>query len=103
MYWLVWGSGRKRAGTVCHLASVRKCDFCDVQSIWPKYRYRSGENIALEMKVQNNKYGTKKFLFTDSLLNGSVKQLEDLYHMTFLGSAILLAWTDKIMQKERKH
>ena len=24
-------------------------------------------------------------------------------HMTFLGSAILLAWTDKIMQKERKH
>ncbi len=57
---------------------VRKCDFCDVQSIWPKYRYRSGENIALEMKTQNNKYGTKKFLFTDSLLNGSVKQLQDL-------------------------
>jgi len=24
-------------------------------------------------------------------------------HLTFLGSAILLAWTDKIMQKERKH
>ena len=24
-------------------------------------------------------------------------------HMTFLGSAILLAWTDKIMQKDRKH
>jgi len=24
-------------------------------------------------------------------------------HITFLGSAILLAWTDKIMQKERKH
>ncbi len=24
-------------------------------------------------------------------------------HMTFLASAILLAWTDKIMQKERKH
>ena len=24
-------------------------------------------------------------------------------HMTFLGSAILLAWTDKIMQRERKH
>jgi len=26
-----------------------------------------------------------------------------LIHMTFLGSAILLAWTDKIMQKEKKH
>jgi uncharacterized protein (TIGR00645 family) len=24
-------------------------------------------------------------------------------HMTFLGSAILLAWTDKIMQKDKKH
>lgn len=24
-------------------------------------------------------------------------------HMTFLSSAILLAWTDKIMQKDRKH
>lgn len=24
-------------------------------------------------------------------------------HMTFLGSAILLAWTDNIMQKDRKH
>jgi uncharacterized protein (TIGR00645 family) len=24
-------------------------------------------------------------------------------HMTFIGSAILLAWTDKIMQKDRKH
>lgn len=59
---------------------VRKCDFCDVQSIWPKYRFRSGESIALEMKVQNNKYGIKNFLFTDSLLNGSVKQLEDLCH-----------------------
>jgi uncharacterized protein (TIGR00645 family) len=26
-----------------------------------------------------------------------------LIHLTFLGSTILLAWTDKIMQKERKH
>jgi len=24
-------------------------------------------------------------------------------HITFLGSAILLAWTDKIMQKDKKH
>jgi uncharacterized protein (TIGR00645 family) len=26
-----------------------------------------------------------------------------LIHMTFLASAILLAWTDKIMQKDKKH
>lgn len=57
---------------------VRKCDFCDIQSIWPKFRYRSGENIALEMKEQNVKHGSKRFLFTDSLINGSVRQLRDL-------------------------
>lgn len=26
-----------------------------------------------------------------------------LIHVTFLGSAILLAWTDKLMQKDRRH
>ncbi|MFO0774751.1 MAG: TIGR00645 family protein [Nitrospiraceae bacterium] len=26
-----------------------------------------------------------------------------MIHMTFLGSAILLAWTDKLMQRDRKH
>lgn len=57
---------------------VRKCEFCDVQNIWPKFRYRSGESIAREMMIQNNKHGTKKFLFTDSLINGSIKQLKDL-------------------------
>lgn len=30
-------------------------------------------------------------------------QWKILIHLTFLGSAILLAWTDKIMQKEKKH
>lgn len=57
---------------------VRKCTFCDIQSVWPKFRYRSGQSIAEEMQIQNNKYGSKKFLFTDSLINGSVKQLKDL-------------------------
>ena len=57
---------------------VRKCEFCDIESVWPKYRYRSGKNIAEEMRIQNTKYGSRRFLFTDSLLNGSVKQLTEL-------------------------
>jgi radical SAM superfamily enzyme YgiQ (UPF0313 family) len=57
---------------------VRRCSFCDIESIWPKFRYRSGEKIAEEMMVQHQRYGSKKFLFTDSLLNGSVKQLTSL-------------------------
>lgn len=57
---------------------VRKCTFCDIQSVWPKFRFRSGASIAEEMRQQNLKYGSKRFLFTDSLLNGSVKQLKDI-------------------------
>jgi len=57
---------------------VRKCTFCDIQSVWPKFRFRSGASIATEMLEQNQKYGSKRFLFTDSLLNGSVKQLKDI-------------------------
>lgn len=57
---------------------VRKCTFCDIQSVWPKFRYRSGKSVADEMCRQNQKYGSKRFLFTDSLLNGSVKQLKDI-------------------------
>lgn len=30
-------------------------------------------------------------------------QWQIFIHMTFLGSAILLAWTDKLMQRDRKH
>lgn len=57
---------------------VRRCEFCDIGSIWPKFRYRSGEHIAEEMRIQNNRYGSRRFLFTDSLINGSVSQLKEL-------------------------
>jgi len=57
---------------------VRKCSFCDIESIWPKFRYRSGKKIAEEIMHQHQRHGSKKFLFTDSLLNGSVKQLREL-------------------------
>ena len=57
---------------------VRKCTFCDVASLWPKFRYRSGKSIAEEIRKQNQNHGSKMFLFTDSLINGSVKQLIDL-------------------------
>lgn len=57
---------------------VRKCTFCDIQNVWPKFRYRSGKSIAEEMMVQNSRYNSNRFMFTDSLLNGSVKQLKDI-------------------------
>jgi hypothetical protein len=53
---------------------VRKCTFCNIASYWPKYRYRSGANIAEEMIRNYEKFGIKNFYFADSLLNGSLKE-----------------------------
>lgn len=51
---------------------VRQCTFCDVQSFWPKYLYRNGENIARDIIQNYRATGIKNFFFTDNLINGSV-------------------------------
>ena len=56
---------------------VRRCSFCDIGSMWPKFRYRSGDHIAEEIQNQA-KHGIMHFLFTDSLLNGNSQQLIEL-------------------------
>lgn len=53
---------------------VRACTFCDVPSLWPKFRWRSGMSIAEEMIMNYEKYGVKNFYFADSLLNGNLKE-----------------------------
>lgn len=53
---------------------VRACTFCDINSLWKKFRYRSGDNIASEMLNGYKKYGTTDFYFTDSLINGNMKE-----------------------------
>lgn len=58
---------------------VRNCAFCDVPVYWPKYRYRSGKNIAEELIRNWEKYGIKHFFFTDSLVNGSLKAYTELH------------------------
>ena len=60
---------------------VRACTFCDINNLWKKFRYRSGENIADEMLEAHKKYGTKEFYFTDSLINGNVKEFVRLCEM----------------------
>lgn len=52
---------------------VRHCTYCDVGKYWPKFRFRSGKNIAGEMIGHYEKHGVSKFYFTDSLINGSMK------------------------------
>jgi len=57
---------------------VRKCTFCDVNSQWNKFTYRSGESIANEIVQGIEKYQVKNFVFTDSLMNGSRRAFADM-------------------------
>lgn len=53
---------------------VRKCTFCSVGNIWNKYKFRPGEEVAAEMIYQYKEHGIKLFYFSDSLVNGSLKE-----------------------------
>lgn len=57
---------------------VRRCTFCDIPVLWPKFKFRSGEHIAKEMIHLYEKHGVRKFYMTDSLVNGSLKAFVDL-------------------------
>lgn len=56
---------------------VRKCTFCDIPVLWPKFKYRSGQHIANEMIHLYNKHGIRKFYMSDSLVNGSMHAFTD--------------------------
>jgi radical SAM superfamily enzyme YgiQ (UPF0313 family) len=52
---------------------VRRCTFCDVGNIWKKFRFRSAENLVKEIEKHHLDTGETNFFFTDSLINGSLK------------------------------
>jgi radical SAM superfamily enzyme YgiQ (UPF0313 family) len=54
---------------------VRNCSFCDVH-VHSKYRYRSGEFVADEMIALAKQYGLSDFYFTDSLINGNLREFK---------------------------
>jgi len=82
---------------------VRVCTFCDIQNIWPKFRYRSAENIVEEIKKHYYELGITFFDFTDSLINGSISNFyklncllaenkeknPDLKPISYIGQAIV--------------
>ena len=81
---------------------VRKCKFCDIGNIWPKFRFRTVQSLVDEIKKQVSEHGIKTFEFTDSLINGSVSQFykfneimanekqknNDLKDVTYMGQFI---------------
>lgn len=58
---------------------VRRCDFCDVYRLWPKFKTRGGEHMAQEMIYHYEQRGVYCFYFSDSLVNGSMKAFRELY------------------------
>jgi radical SAM superfamily enzyme YgiQ (UPF0313 family) len=52
---------------------VRQCGYCDVPLLWPKFTHRGGEVVANEIISHHKRSGTRRFHFTDSLVNGSMK------------------------------
>ncbi len=57
---------------------VRRCTFCDIHVHWKKFVFRSGKSIANEMMLQSQKHNLYHFLFTDSLINGSMKAYKEM-------------------------
>lgn len=53
---------------------VRQCAFCDIPMRWPKFKYRSGKNVALEIFSHWKKHGVNVFQLTDSVVNGNLKE-----------------------------
>ena len=53
---------------------VKRCTFCSVKEIWPKYRFRPALNIVDEIKDLVINHKRKNIKFTDSLINGSMRE-----------------------------
>lgn len=56
---------------------VRNCTFCDVPGQFGRFRMRTGNDIAEEMIYLAERHNIRKFEFTDSLVNGSLKGFRD--------------------------
>ena len=70
---------------------VRQCTFCDVHANWKKYKYRPGEEVANEIIHQYYTYGIKHFHFSDSLVNGSLKEFR-VFCKTLAAAKLPIEW-----------
>ena len=68
----------KAIGITGSRGCVRKCDFCSFISIWKDYVWRTADNIFEEMLYQKQRYGVSHFQFSDSLINGNMKEYRQL-------------------------
>lgn len=87
---------------------VKRCDFCNVFEMWPKYTFRSGEKIAEEIITLKKKYNRQTFIFTDSLINGSLKSFRRLLNILADYNANQdknnkISWHSQWIVRDKKH
>jgi hypothetical protein len=57
---------------------VRNCKFCDYIERWKKFVWRTADDIFNEMIFQQQRYNISSFMFSDSLINGNMKEYRRL-------------------------
>lgn len=60
---------------------VRECTFCDYIVFHKKFTWRSADNIFEEMLQQKNNHNISYFQFSDSLINGNMKEFRKLIEL----------------------
>jgi hypothetical protein len=68
----------KTIGITGSRGCVRQCKFCDYIATWKNYTWRTADNIFEEMLYQKQQYGVSHFQFSDSLINGNMKEYRRL-------------------------
>jgi len=82
---------------------VRACSFCDIHDHWD-YRYRTGQNMADEILYLNEKYAVNEFNFSDSLVNGSLKEFRKFIKIVADHNKTLstpLTWTSQFIVRPK--
>jgi hypothetical protein len=96
-------AGQKEVYITGSRGCVRRCTYCDIERYWPKYRYRSGQNITDEIIRNYEKFGITKFYFTDSLVNGSLKAFSDMCEsLARYKFETPISWSGQFIFRDRK-
>jgi hypothetical protein len=80
---------------------VRNCTFCNDWQIWPTFRFKSPKKLAEDLDRLKGKYGRNTFIFTDSLLNGSIstfrETLEEMKKVKDKYSPSIFRWSSHMI------
>jgi radical SAM superfamily enzyme YgiQ (UPF0313 family) len=71
------GKGYPQIPVFTSKGCVRNCDFCDVNTVQQRFRFRQGKNVVRELIYLADRYGIRDFNFADSLINGSLSSMTE--------------------------